>query len=170
MVFCRRHEIIAGSLLLAFMLSSSWYSFDLGSSPAHPHLRQLTLTPRPTATTFGTTSSATSAAPSAAANDVQKISADKVKQRRERLLSAIQPPLWAQGRPTGIALHMGLPGQELGVIRLHLRPEWSNTSFKYGRAVAVVDPAQMHSTVYRLEPGFLIQGRLMSTGVPPNRC
>ncbi len=56
---------------------------------------------------------------------------------------------------------------EHGFIRLLLRPEWSAPSAEYAKLVAAA--AQPTSQVYRLEPGFLIQGRLAAPGVPPNR-
>ena len=54
-----------------------------------------------------------------------------------------------------------------GFIRLLLRPEWSPGGAEYARLVAAA--AQPTSQVYRLEPGFLIQGRLAAPGVPAPR-
>jgi hypothetical protein len=60
----------------------------------------------------------------------------------------------------GAVLEAGAHGQ----IRLHLRPEWCNASEGY--VLSVVSAATATSTVYRLGPGFLIQGRLLAPGVP----
>eukprot|EP00967_Tisochrysis_lutea_P069576 scaffold91487_cov30-Tisochrysis_lutea.AAC.5 len=59
----------------------------------------------------------------------------------------------------GVVLDAGAHGQ----IRLHLRPEWCSASEAYVRAVAA--HLSGTSNVYRLEPGFLIQGRLAANGV-----
>jgi len=63
----------------------------------------------------------------------------------------------------GVVLDAGVLGQ----IRLHLRPEWCNLSHSYVMGVAAKKLAT--SSVYRLEPGFLIQGRMAATGVPQLR-
>ncbi|KAL1520977.1 hypothetical protein AB1Y20_022535 [Prymnesium parvum] len=55
----------------------------------------------------------------------------------------------------------------MGVLRLHLRPEWSNGSTAFALALAAA--SEQLSSVYRLEPGFLIQGKLAARGVHPNR-
>ena len=65
----------------------------------------------------------------------------------------------------GLQLDFG-PG--LGVVRLHLRREWSPTSTAYASAVA--EARLSASCAYRLEPGFLVQGSLMGgAGVTANR-
>lgn len=51
-----------------------------------------------------------------------------------------------------------------GAIRLHLRPEWCNRSEGY--VLSVASAASATSNVYRLEPGFLVQGRLLAPSVP----
>eukprot|EP00966_Prymnesium_polylepis_P267507 6179884-Prymnesium_polylepis.1 len=56
----------------------------------------------------------------------------------------------------------------MGTIRLRLRPEWSTTSFEFARQVGAAETAAQMSNVYRLEPGFLIQGRLGAQRVRPN--
>lgn len=58
------------------------------------------------------------------------------------------------------------PSRLLGDIRLVLRPEWSSTSETFAKQVALQQTPS--STVYRLEPGFLIQGRLSAPSVRPN--
>ena len=59
------------------------------------------------------------------------------------------------------------PSKIYGNIRLILRPEWSVPSVHFASGVAA---KAAPSTVYRLEPGFLIQGRLDTRGmVPPNK-
>ena len=63
---------------------------------------------------------------------------------------------------TGFQMDFG----DLGVVRVHIRPEWSSTSCEYAKGVAAARTDK--STVYRLEPGFLIQGSLVAPGVPPN--
>lgn len=65
----------------------------------------------------------------------------------------------------GILLRLGRGG-EYGEIRLLLRPEWSQPSAVYAEGVAVSQSRA--STIYRLEPTFLIQGRLLGQGVRPN--
>ena len=67
------------------------------------------------------------------------------------------------GAPRGIELDFG----EHGSIRLFLRPEWCNLSATYAERVA--DAGGRRSTLYRLEPGFLVQGRLFGAGVPTLR-
>ena len=71
----------------------------------------------------------------------------------------------------GIELQLGAADRPMGRIRVHLRPEWSVTSFDFARAVGAAGPdAQASSSnVYRLEPGFLIQGRIGARGVKPNQ-
>ena len=54
------------------------------------------------------------------------------------------------GAPRGIELDFG----EHGSIRLFLRPEWCNLSATYAERVA--DAGGRRSTLYRLEPGFLV--------------
>ena len=50
-----------------------------------------------------------------------------------------------------------------------LRPEWSAESMEYAAAVSSQAPAAQASTIYRLEPGFLIQGRMLSSArIKPN--
>ena len=74
------------------------------------------------------------------------------------------------GRP-GISLRMGdpaNPSRSLGEIRLVLRPEWTASAY-YAERVAAVPAARQQSTIYRLEPGFLIQGRLHAGGVAANK-
>ena len=56
------------------------------------------------------------------------------------------------------------PSRSLGEIRLVLRPEWTASAY-YAERVAAVPAARQQSTIYRLEPGFLIQGRLHAGGV-----
>ena len=73
------------------------------------------------------------------------------------------------GRP-GISLRMGYPGNptvSLGNIRLVLRPEWTPSAF-YAADVGAQSVDKQNSNTYRLEPGFLIQGRLNSIGVRAN--
>ena len=53
-----------------------------------------------------------------------------------------------------------------GDIRLLLRPEWTAPSAEFARRVGASGAAT--SNVYRLEPGFLIQGRLSSPVVKAN--
>ena len=60
------------------------------------------------------------------------------------------------------------PSHSLGDIRIILRPEWSPSAF-YADKVATAPASTQHSTVYRLEPGFLIQGSLRSRVVPANK-
>ncbi|KAJ1626595.1 hypothetical protein T492DRAFT_878225 [Pavlovales sp. CCMP2436] len=69
--------------------------------------------------------------------------------------------LLAEPRPKvrGVVFDVGALGQ----IRLFLRPEWTNASAEFAEAVAAAGPLGT-STVYRLEPGFLIQGRLAAAG------
>ena len=67
-------------------------------------------------------------------------------------------------RKVGAGLQMDFGS--LGVVRVNLRPEWSPTSFEYATGVAAA--RSNTSTVYRLEPGFLIQGSLLVRGVKPN--
>ncbi len=55
-----------------------------------------------------------------------------------------------------------------GEIRLHLRREWCPLSEAYAADVAAAAQKQ-DSSVYRLEPGFLIQGRLSAPSVPKLR-
>jgi hypothetical protein len=76
------------------------------------------------------------------------------------------------GGRAAISLRMGYPGEasrSLGDIRLVLRPEWSSPSASYAEKVSTAPASKQDSNVYRLEPGFLIQGRLASGGVPTNR-
>ena len=83
---------------------------------------------------------------------------------------AATPPAFAGTAATvqvgaGVQLDFG-PG--LGVVRLHLRREWSPTSTAYASAVA--EARLSASCAYRLEPGFLVQGSLMGgPGVTANR-
>ena len=60
------------------------------------------------------------------------------------------------------------PSRSLGEIRLVLRPEWTASAY-YAERVAAVPAARQQSTIYRLEPGFLIQGRLHAGGVAANK-
>jgi hypothetical protein len=82
-------------------------------------------------------------------------------------------PAGLRGRE-GITLSMVEPssGVHIGDIRLILKPEWSRPSAEYAKTVGAVDSIassrQHASTVYRLEPGFLIQGKLAAPGVRPN--
>ena len=75
----------------------------------------------------------------------------------------------------GIVLRVTDPHDEtraFGDIRLILRPEWTSPSASFASKLAAQDASLQASTVYRLEPGFLIQGRLglkQSGLVPPNR-
>jgi hypothetical protein len=73
---------------------------------------------------------------------------------------AIAATLGACSTCRGVVLDTGGHGQ----IRLHLRPEWCNASEGY--VLSVASAASAASDVYRLEPGFLIQGRLVAPGVP----
>ena len=85
------------------------------------------------------------------------------------------PPVKVASRPCAThprinatsANYITLDVGEHGQIRLILRPEWSAPSTDFAQRVAAAGAAT--SQVYRLEPGFLIQGRLLSMGVPPNR-
>jgi hypothetical protein len=62
----------------------------------------------------------------------------------------------------GIALDFGA----LGEMRLFLRPEWTADSSTFAEAVAGAAAAgAQESSIYRLEPGFLIQGALSAKGV-----
>lgn len=75
------------------------------------------------------------------------------------------------GARRGITLHMGEENTEngyLGEIRLILRPEWTAPSADYAASVAAQSSPSQTSKVYRLEPGFLIQGSLTARGLPPN--
>ena len=64
----------------------------------------------------------------------------------------------------GLSLDLGAG---LGVVRLHVRPEWSAESSLY--ALSVARAGSNASTIYRLEPGFLIQGRLLGSGIKAPR-
>lgn len=75
-------------------------------------------------------------------------------------------------RIQSVQLAMGTASDRpMGIIRLHLRPEWSVGSFDFVSKVADAagEEGSWMSNVYRLEPGFLIQGRLAARGVPSNR-
>uniref|UniRef100_A0A7S4F994 Apple domain-containing protein n=2 Tax=Chrysotila carterae TaxID=13221 RepID=A0A7S4F994_CHRCT len=71
--------------------------------------------------------------------------------------------LAAREQPCSLCARAILDAGELGVIRLHLRPEWCNASRAY--VLDVAHAAGSGSQIYRLEPGFLIQGRLTGHGV-----
>ena len=83
---------------------------------------------------------------------------------------AATPPAFA-GTAATVQVGAGLQldfGPGLGVVRLHLRREWSPTSSAYASAVA--EARLSASCAYRLEPGFLVQGSLMGgPGVTANR-
>ncbi|GAX72730.1 hypothetical protein CEUSTIGMA_g186.t1 [Chlamydomonas eustigma] len=55
-----------------------------------------------------------------------------------------------------------------GVIRIKLRPDWSNSSVEYVRRVAMTkELCTLQCEFYRAEPGFLLQGSLRAY-IPPN--
>ena len=56
---------------------------------------------------------------------------------------------------------------DLGVVRLILKPEWAGAA-SAAFASAVASASSQSSSIYRLEPGFLIQGRLGAQGVKPS--
>lgn len=76
--------------------------------------------------------------------------------------AALPLPTDAPGSVRGIQLVCG----DHGVIRLYLRAEWSNMSAVFAEQLAQ-PTSRNSSTIYRLEPGFLIQGRFASPGVSP---
>jgi hypothetical protein len=68
------------------------------------------------------------------------------------------------GAITAVALHTSY-----GAIRLRLRPDWSNASVTYIRALAAQPELCTDACAfYRVEPAFLLQGSLRSR-IPPNQ-
>lgn len=84
--------------------------------------------------------------------------------------SNLLPCTAGNGNRPGISLQMDDPsdGRSLGEIRLILRPEWCRSAL-YAQRVAESDTGSQSVHVYRLEPGFLIQGSLRSRFVPTNK-
>ena len=69
------------------------------------------------------------------------------------------------GAIRAVALHT-----TYGAIRLKLRPDWSNSSVTYVRALAAQPELCTDACAfYRVEPGFLLQGSLRSR-IPPNQA
>lgn len=73
-------------------------------------------------------------------------------------------PLATEPQPARPARGIILDCAPHGEIRLFLRAEWSNTSATFAERVAAAGDSGQ-STIYRLEPTFLVQGRLVAPGV-----
>ena len=101
----------------------------------------------------------------AAASATAAVTADSVATTPAADVRLPAPSAAADARPAASGRRVGVTGfqmdfGDLGVVRVHIRPEWSKTSFEYAKGVAAARSDR--STVYRLEPGFLIQGSLVA--------
>lgn len=88
---------------------------------------------------------------------------DYVRDASEVLSSAVKT------RMANASAYATLVVDGFGAARLKLRPEWHRESVEYLRALAVEpDACEGTCEMYRVEPGFLVQGTLKSASVGAN--